>query len=238
MSEDRRLLTMTAPPSENALLIFLKYPQAGRVKTRLAATLGAERAVEIYRLLVKEVFRNLPEDVRIIILFDPPERAGEIREWIGGLRPDLISRFEFAAQQGTGLGERLIHAFDHAFDRGFAKICAIGTDCIDLTAALFDEAWRALDHADCVLGPATDGGYYLIGLKTRQPSVFQKITWSTSLVYTETLRRVEAAGLRHAALAPFGDIDDGTDWLAAAARLHGALLTVTTGHNALPQIHG
>ena len=112
-------------PSRNAILIFLKHPEPGKVKTRLAATVGAERAAAIYRLLAREVFQRLPQDAEIIVMFDPPEREAEIRAWIHSIQPSHAT--QFVAQRGPGLGERLNHAFAQALAQGFQKVAAIGT---------------------------------------------------------------------------------------------------------------
>lgn len=121
-------------------------------------------------------------------------------------------------QSEIALRHKAAHAFAQAFGQGSAKVRAIGTDCVDLTAGLFASAWEALDHRDCVMGPAADGGYYLIGLKTPQPSVFENIAGSTSSVYGQTLARLEAGGLTAAVLPVLSGIDDERDWLAAASR--------------------
>ncbi len=203
-------------PSRNAILIFLKHPEPGKVKTRLAATVGAERAAAIYRLLAREVFQRLPQDAEIIVMFDPPEREAEIRAWIHSIQPSHAT--QFVAQRGPGLGERLNHAFAQALAQGFQKVAAIGTDCIDLTPSLFAETWQALDQHDCVLGPAEDGGYYLIAMKALQVPVFEDIAWSTPSVYAQTLARLHEANLSFVSLPMLPDVDNESDWLAVSGR--------------------
>src|SRR5687767_11287328 len=109
-----------------AILVFVKYPELGRVKTRLAATVGPERATEIYRHLVAEVFARLPEDAEVIACFDPAERRGECEEWLAGRAA------HFLPQTNGDLGVRLVKAFAEAFARGFARVAVIGTDCPEI----------------------------------------------------------------------------------------------------------
>ncbi len=200
---------------KNAILVFLKHPKPGRVKTRLAATTSPEKAAQIYRRLVREVFARLPEGPEVIVMFDPPEERDAVAGWILEMRPSLAPRLQFVAQQGPGLGERLTHAFARAFAAGFEKVAAIGTDCIDMTSQHFDAVWHGLENHDCVLGPANDGGYYLIGLKAMHAAVFEGIAWSTATVYQQTLHQLAGAGLSLHELPVLSDIDDEKDWQAS-----------------------
>lgn len=205
-----------------AVLIFVKYPEPGRVKTRLAATVGAEQAAEIYERLVAEVFARLPDDAEVIVCFDPAERGGEIRRWIGGLTGKGPLRF--LPQAAGDLGERLERAFAEAFALGFGQVAAIGTDCIEIDAPIFDETWTALGEHDVVLGPSEDGGYYLIALAAPCPPLFHGIAWSGASVLADTLARAAAAGLRVHRLPVRLDVDTEEDWRIARRRLESATL--------------
>src|SRR5215212_5930558 len=143
-----------------AILLFLKWPEPGRVKTRLAAALGAQEAAEAYRALVAEVCRRLPAEPDLVVMCDPPERTCEIAVWVRGLvAPRSVA---FLPQAAGDLGARLMHAFEVAFAQGYDMAAAIGSDCVELTCAHFEEAWRELETADGVIGPTFDGGYYLL----------------------------------------------------------------------------
>ena len=194
-----------------AILLFIKWPEPGRVKTRLAATLGAERAAEIYRMLVAEVVRRLPGDTELIVMFDPAERRAEVETWLGGLC-GAGAAVRFLPQAQGDLGVRLERAFAAAFALGFEKVAAIGSDCIELTPEVFAEAWRALDTGVAAIGPSADGGYYLLALRRECPRLFTGIAWSTGAVFTQTMERARDAGLGVQILPTLRDVDNEDDW--------------------------
>jgi uncharacterized protein len=197
-----------------AILVFVKYPEPGRVKTRLAATVGPERATEIYRRLVAEVFQRLPRDAEVIVCFDPAERRAEIEKWLAN------KAARFFPQVNGDLGERLGSAFAEAFARGFAQVAAIGTDCPEIDQSLFAQTWSALENAEVVLGPSEDGGYYLVALRAPIPSLFERIIWSSADVFSQTLGRATAANLRVHLLPKRHDVDTEEDWRKVELRLH------------------
>ena len=200
-----------------AILLFVKHPEPGKVKTRLAATLGAEMAADIYRRLVAAVIAALPDGDDLIVVFDPPEKRAEVAEWLGSL---LAGRHaDFAPQAARGLGGRLEQAFAEAFARGFEKVAVIGSDCIELNPAVFSETWEALETHGAVLGPSIDGGYYLLALRQPCAALFRGIAWSTDAVRAQTLAHARAAGLAVHELAALPDIDTETDWRRAEGRL-------------------
>ena len=200
-----------------AILLFVKYPEPGKVKTRLAATMGAEAAAGIYRRLVAAVLAGLPAGDDLIVVFDPPEKRGQVAEWLQGLLAGR--RAEFVAQAAGDLGVRLERAFAEAFARGFEKVAVIGSDCIGLTPAVFSETWQALETRDAVLGPSTDGGYYLLALRQPCVALFHGIAWSTEAVRAQTLAQAQVAGLRVHELAALPDIDTEMDWRCAEEKL-------------------
>ncbi len=199
-------------------MVFVKFPVPGRVKTRLAATVGAERAAEIYRAMVEIVFRKLPADFDVIVCFDPEVRRMEMGEWVSGLLPRRA--VHFLAQCEGDLGLRLERAFTDVFALGFQEVAVIGTDCLDLDAAIFHETWAALADHDVVLGPSEDGGYYLIALTAPRPSLFAAIPWSTERVLVETQARAAAAGVRVHLLPTRFDVDTEEDWRRAEEKLN------------------
>lgn len=205
------------PTLKRAILLFLKHPTPGQVKTRLGATMGAAAAAEVYRWLVAEVCRRVPQEDQLVILYDPPERRAEIEAWIPALLPER--ELCFWAQAAGDLGARLTCAFEQAFGAGYQKAAAIGSDCLDLSPALCDEAWGQLAAHDCALGPTFDGGYYLIALRHPEPALFRAIDWSTDAVFTQTLERARTAGLSVHELPRLHDIDTEADWRRVAEKL-------------------
>lgn len=202
-------------PFRRVILVFLKWPEPGRVKTRLAAEVGAGEAAEIYRHLAEKVVgivNEAPAD-EIRILFDPPGRESDIRAW---LEPSLEASASmiFQAQASGDLGDRLGAAFESVFQDENTLAVAIGTDCIEIDSSTFEETWSILDSddSDAVFGPARDGGYYLVGLGGTQAALFADIPWSTAKTLPATLEKAEASGLRVALLDQKRDIDTLADW--------------------------
>jgi hypothetical protein len=197
--------------NEKKLIVFLKAPRPGEVKTRLAETLGAEAACAAYRRLLTTLLENLAALERVELCFSPSEAGREVQPWA---RPGWS-----LAEQGAGdLGERLQRAFQRAFHAGAGRVVILGSDCPEVAAADIDDAWAALSAHDVVLGPATDGGYWLIGLRAARPELFQGISWSTSEVLRQTLDRIREAGLRAHLLRELSDIDAEADWRRFLAR--------------------
>lgn len=193
-----------------AILLFVKLPQPGQVKTRLAAAVGAGEAANIYEQLVARVLQRLPKSGRLIIMFDPPDRAREISAWIAKLCADHHP--EFLAQAIGDLGTRLEHAFAHAFASGCQQVVVVGSDCVELSAETFAETRCALETHDCAIGPTFDGGYYLLALKEPCPALFAEIPWSTEFVFAQTIARARAAGLSVYELPRLHDVDTLEDW--------------------------
>lgn len=200
----------------SAALLFLKYPTPGRVKTRLAATIGAEAAAAAYREMVAHVCRQLPSDAEIWVFFDPPEERERVREW---LEPLLERPFSMRPQARGDLGMRLAAAFEEVLAEGNTPAMVVGTDCVEITPATFAAAEAALERVDVALGPTHDGGYYLMGLNAPQPALFRDIAWSTGRTLTQTLDRAAGAGLVVHCLEKFHDVDDETDWRRAQVLL-------------------
>ncbi len=192
-------------PGPAHLIIFVKAPRPGAVKTRLAETLGALGACEAYCQLVESLLSQLSSLRQVELRFTPDDAGAEIKHW---LRPGWT-----AGPQGTGdLGTRLEAAFAETFDRGAERVVIIGSDCPAVTPRDVQDAWRALESADVVLGPAQDGGYWLVALRRPQPDLFHGIAWSTSRVLAQTLTRAQAAGLRLRRLRELADVDTAEDW--------------------------
>lgn len=191
-------------PSDH-LVIFVRAPRPGTVKTRIGAELGDPAALRIYRRLLDVLAARLAPLPSAEWRVTPDEALEEIRPWLqAGWR---------AVPQGKGdLTARLIRAFGEAFAAGARRVVVIGSDCPEITAEDIRDAWRLLEEHDVVLGPAADGGYWAIGLNSPQPRLFEEIPWSTARVLEATRQRAQAAGLRHASLRTLPDIDTAADW--------------------------
>ncbi len=212
------------------ILVFLKFPAPGKVKTRLANAVGPETAAAIYRRLVRDVVKVVCQtraDVRF--LYDPPDQHAEVHAWLEELWPEGQQNYGLAAQAPGDLGARLEAGFKRAFQEGYEKVAAIGTDCVEIDPHTFVDAWQRLDEADAVFGPTRDGGYYLIGLRQLDRRIFN-VTWSSESTLTESLERCEECRFKTSLMDPKNDIDDNQDW---AARKLQILEEATLGHQPL-----
>ena len=165
------------------IAVFARRPEPGRVKTRLSPALPAELASQLYAAMLNdtlETVRQARADSRTVFWADVPD---ESRSPAG---------FFWHSQKGAELGARLSDAFDTLLADGGHAV-TVGSDCPGLTPALLERALEALEHADLVLGPATDGGYWLIGLARPAPTLFQNMEWSTDAVFSRTLARAAEA---------------------------------------------
>lgn len=189
------------------LIVFLKAPRAGEVKTRLAASIGHDLAVHVYRALTGAVMAATrprgPYDFTRVVCFAPADAESEITAWLGA--ETLL------AQASGDLGARMDRAFLDSFASGAGAAVIIGADSLAVDHAAVAAAFAALETADLVLRAAHDGGYTLIGLRKPQPALFADIKWSTGEVLAETLARADAAGLRVAVQGPDPDIDTADD---------------------------
>jgi rSAM/selenodomain-associated transferase 1 len=191
------------------VIIFLKYPEPGQVKTRLAAEIqtgepGQRAAARLARHFAEQTLAaarslGLPVD----IAFAPAERHADFLAWLG-------PEHHLAPQSGTDLGQRMRNAFEDAFARGAERVVLVGTDAPDRPKDFFAEALDRLNEHDMVLGPALDGGYHLIAMQRDcfVPEVFAGIEWSTRRVLAQTLDALRAAGRTAHVLPPWRDIDD------------------------------
>ena len=188
--------------SDRTLVVFVKEPRPGAVKTRLAAAVGSEAAAELYRTLAESVLEAttpVPGEYERLVFFDPPEARRALRDWLPGV--------SLRAQAPGDLGERLADAFARAFGRGATRVAIVGSDAPGVTRETALRALEALAEADVVLGPAQDGGYYLIALRAAHPELVRGIDWSTPAVLPQTLERAAAAGLVVRQLEPLRDVD-------------------------------
>ncbi|HET7293088.1 MAG TPA: TIGR04282 family arsenosugar biosynthesis glycosyltransferase [Vicinamibacteria bacterium] len=196
------------------LLVFVKRPRPGEVKTRLAADLGDEGAAAVYRALADAEIastRPRPGEYGRLFFYAPEDAAGDVAAWLPG---------ESALpQEGRDLGQRMRAAFDHAFRKGASRVAIIGSDVPWVSREKVRCAFSALDEGDVVLGPCHDGGYYLMALARPCPPLFEAIDWSTPLVLEATLDRARTHGLRVVMLEPLPDVDTLDDIRSSWERL-------------------
>lgn len=191
------------------LLIFVKNPVPGRVKTRLATDIGPERALEMYLSLMGHTFIEASKfgqqyadgNTTIAVYFSD---AVPVRK---DFLLDLPEAFELHQQRGKGLGERMKNAFEEGFDKGISQQVIIGSDCPQLAAGHLEQAFNALSTSDAVIGPARDGGYYLLGMGRLHAGLFDLEAWSHAEVFTQTLARIRDEQLSYAQIEELSDVD-------------------------------
>lgn len=196
-----------SPDNNSCILLFVKSPVKGQVKTRLAAELGEDFALGLYKCFVEDELGFIKDvDVPLRLLFHPPHAESDFLEWLG--ERDLLR-----PQTGDDLGERMKNAFENAFAEGFSKVVVIGSDLPDLPGDFLREALKALESHDAVVGPSSDGGYYLIGFSHMSflPEAFAGVAWSTSAACTQTLALLEKHRRSIHLLPEWHDVDTAED---------------------------
>jgi rSAM/selenodomain-associated transferase 1 len=186
------------------LIIFTRYPEPGRTKTRLIPALGATGAADLHRRMTEQaiaIARQLAalQAVALEVRYSGGD-AALMQQWLG-------ANLRLRAQSDGDLGARMREAFHEAFQQGCERVVIIGTDCPGITSGTLASAFAALRQSDLVLGPASDGGYYLIGLRRLIPPLFEGILWGTDSVLRHTLQIAEAADLRYSLLERLDDVD-------------------------------
>jgi uncharacterized protein len=181
----------------NALIIFVRNPELGKVKTRLAVSIGEKRALDIYIKLLehtKQILKNVHAEIGVFY----SDYINNDDDW---------NAYQKCLQQGDNLGERMQNSFTRLFENSFEKVCIIGSDCYELTSEIINEAFSALDDNDAVIGPATDGGYYLLGIKKVAHSLFTNKNWSTDTVLNDTITDLQNENKTFQLLDKLSDID-------------------------------
>lgn len=201
----------------NGLIIFIKNPEIGKVKTRLAKTIGNEKALEVYQLLQERTKKvSLGVNARRFLFYS--ENIAQNDQWSN-------QDFDKLLQVDGDLGNRMIAAIQAVFSMGSNKTIIIGSDCYDITSEIIESAFQKLDHSDVVIGPANDGGYYLIGMKKMHQDIFQNIEWSTETVFENTINKVVQKGRSYEVLPTLIDIDTEEDLKASSFNLRILSLT-------------
>jgi hypothetical protein len=188
---------------DRCLLFFLKRPEKGKVKSRLARVIGDDSAVNLYKNLVTQMLLTLKRGTfPFYICFYPRNSEKPIKDWLG-------REHRYIPQNGKDLGERMKKGFMEAFANGFKRVLLIGSDIPDLPLEFLEEAFASLEEEDAVIGPAYDGGYYLIGFKdkTFSAQVFEGMAWGTNTVFQDTMKVLKESRKRVHTLEPLRDID-------------------------------
>lgn len=187
------------------LIIFVKNEEAGKTKTRLAAVIGDEEALKVYQRLLKWTFEQT-RDIDVV-------KEVCYSQFIP--KNDVWSQADFKKeiQSGTDLGKRMSNSFKRSFEKeGFDKVVIIGSDCAELTSEVIKKAFKELNSNELVIGPAEDGGYYLLGMRSYYPQVFEEISWSTNSVLDETIKNIEELKASFSKLKTMNDVDTIEDW--------------------------
>ncbi len=183
--------------SKNLLLIFTRNPVLGKCKTRLAATIGDPAALEVYKFLLRHT-ANITHGLNVHKKVYYSESI-----WKNDVWDEKV--YEKNVQQGNNLGERMAQAFSQGFNQGFEKIIIIGSDMLDLSPSDLENAFSALDENNFVIGPAEDGGYYLLGMKIFKPQLFQNKDWGKDTVLADSMADLQTEKI--SVLASKNDID-------------------------------
>tara|TARA_B110000240_G_scaffold65217_1_gene74345 strand:+ start:491 stop:1135 length:645 start_codon:yes stop_codon:yes gene_type:complete len=183
--------------SKNLLLVFTRNPALGKVKTRLAKTIGDKTALEIYTFLLERT-RDIAAKVTAdkAVYYSVKIRENDI--WDATI-------FQKHLQVGEDLGIRMLHAFKNGFETGYEKVLIIGSDLYDLTSETIENAFIALENNEVVIGPAEDGGYYLLGMNSLEEKIFKNKDWGTATVKKDTLEDLKDKKVF--LLAPLNDVD-------------------------------
>jgi rSAM/selenodomain-associated transferase 1 len=201
---------MAEQGNKSILIIFVKNIIPGKVKTRIAKTLGDEKTLEIYQdMLVK---------IKDVVRFLPFEKAIFYSDEI--VKDDIWdSSFQKHLQEGNDIGERMHNAIEKMYNQGYGKITLIGSDCYQLTSSIIMDSFRFLTDHDVVIGPAQDGGYYLIAMTGLYNGLFEDKDWGTSKVLSQTKEDLRKYEIKHTFVAELNDIDDEEDLRQSAPDL-------------------
>ena len=194
---------MSVITEHRRLIMFVRFPKRGQVKSRLTKDLGAEAAAKLYCCFVEDLLERFSKGpYRLCLAFHPAEKEREMREMLG-------DEFSYIPQTGEDLGERMKLAFLRCFSEGARSVVLIGSDIPDLPARIVDEAFCALDKYGTVIGPSHDGGYYLLGFRqdTLFEDIFATLPWGAETVFQETMHILHMAGAPVHVLPVWWDID-------------------------------
>ncbi len=184
-------------------MVFIKNPVLGKVKTRLAKTIGEEKALNVYKMLLDHTHK-VAKRVNT-------DKAVFYSDFINSDDVWKKDKFQQFIQNGNDLGDRMSNAFLKVFNMGYKKVVIIGSDCFDLNEDIISEAFSILEEHEVVIGPAKDGGYYLLGMKSHHEQLFKNKAWSTENVLLDTLLDLSNLNLSFKLLPTLSDIDQEKD---------------------------
>lgn len=190
---------------DNALIIFVRNLEKGKVKKRLAKSIGDDKSLEVYKYLLEYT-----KDITVACKYNLFVFYSNYIHL-----NDLFDDHSFSkhVQEGNDLGERMMNAFKKVFELGCKNVCIIGSDCYELQTEIIQEAFDKLHLCDIVIGPSKDGGYYLLGMKKFYPDLFTNKEWATSTVLDDTLETIDKLNLTSSLLPELNDIDTIDDLL-------------------------
>ena len=195
---------------KNAVIVFVKNLVLGKVKTRLAKTIGPKKALEIYQYLVTHT-QTVCKAVHADVFIFYSDFIDDSNQW---------NSCDRQLQNGNNLGEKMHNAFSKVFQNpAYEQAVIIGSDCLEITTTIIEEAFDQLINHDVVIGPATDGGYYLLGMKKLHSTLFKDKDWSSAIVLQQTISSIKNLGLSYFLLPELNDIDEEKD-LAGTNLLH------------------
>jgi rSAM/selenodomain-associated transferase 1 len=199
---------MASLGNDNAIIVFARLPVKGKVKTRLAKDLGIDFAASFYKVCAEHTFNEILKlektGITPFLFCSDESEIEDVKIWSN-------NKFRYYPQQGNDLGKRMLNAFNKVFDDGYQNIILVGSDIPGITADLMNDALTFLYSYKCVLGPSDDGGYYLIGLNSTQPNLFDGMEWSIDSVFNKTIERLEKEHQSYFVLEKLTDIDTKED---------------------------
>ncbi|ELR96793.1 TIGR04282 family arsenosugar biosynthesis glycosyltransferase [Gloeocapsa sp. PCC 73106] len=188
---------------QQRLIIFTRYPEPGKTKTRMIPLLGPEGAAKLHRQLTEETLKVVTQvdlDSLSVAIYFTGGNLTLMRQWLG-------DKWDYYRQSEGDLGEKLQSALQDTYREAIAKVVIIGVDCPDLTSAILLEAFEGLNQSDVVIGRAVDGGYYLIGLSRLLPELFDNIDWGSERVFKQTQNIAQGLNLEVSYLSTLRDVD-------------------------------
>jgi len=208
------LSARTANPGRQCVILFARYPEKGKVKTRLVPPLTGREALELYKLMLAGALTTIKRSGKSPVIFCAPGRSVKAFKKLYGRKLDC------RAQKGKDIGARMRNAFAGVFASGFSEAVLAGCDIPDLSVKILRVAFRGLKKAGVTVGPAGDGGYYLIGFERGDflPQLFSGVAWGSPAVLAETLKIIKKHGREAAILAELKDIDTIDDLICFAGR--------------------
>lgn len=215
---------------DTALVVMARYPEVGKTKTRLACTIGDDETVRLYRAFLTDLAQKFAGQMCNLHWAYTPAEV-DYATFVATLAPSFARSMCCFPQQGADLGARLHHAFQWTYEQGFQRTIVVGSDSPHISLDMIVKAEKALNEADVVLGPADDGGYYLIAM-SKPYDVFSGIRMSTSLVTQMTIELAQRQGLSVRLLEPLFDVDELSDLLrlAQVLRADNSLAPATAAH--------